>query len=247
MTPSVDQTVRLDVFVELFEKIADVGLSCIVIGGCAVGVYARRVGETVFSQDLDLFMSEPGLEALLEASGLLGVEIQKRPQARSFPVAVLRWRGLEINVLTSTPGMPPADVAMRSAREMALGRGPTVLIADPCDLLRNKLSVNREKDAPHIDILRRFLDEEAIFGFTHETEARARIAPAERLLAVLGTRTLDEALGRRLVALARAPSDFRFLAHRLPTRALVADLLARAQTDDLRTLIESLSTRRDLG
>ncbi len=246
MTPAVDQTATLDVFVELFEKIADVGLSCIVIGGCAVGVYARRVGETVFSQDLDLFMSEPGLEALLEASGLLGVEIQ-RPQARSLPVAVLRWRGLEINVLTSTPGMPPADVAMRSAREMALGRGPTVLIADPCDLLRNKLSVNREKDAPHIDILRRFLAEEAIFGFAHETEARARIAPAERLLAVLGTRTLDEALGRRLVALARAPSDFRFLAHRLPTRALVADLLARAQTDDLRILIESLSTRRELG
>jgi hypothetical protein len=34
------------------------------------------------------------------------------------------------------------------------------LIADPFDLLRNKVSVNRPKDQPHIAILRRFLDEE---------------------------------------------------------------------------------------
>jgi hypothetical protein len=126
-----------------------------------------------------------------------------------------------------------------------LGRGTeiTVLIADPFDLLRNKLAVNRPKDQPHIAILRRFLDEEAVSGFSQEKEPRARISAAERLLEVLGTQTLEDDLANRLLPLATTVADFRFLAHRVPVH-LLRQLRDRAQADDIRKAVERIATIR---
>ena len=102
--------------------------------------------------------------------------------------------------------------------------------------------MNRPKDQPHIAILRRFLDEEAVSGLTRETDPRARISAAERLLEVLGVQTLEEDLARRLVPLAMAAADFRFLAHRVP-RQLLSELTDRAP-DQIRGSVERIAALR---
>jgi len=238
----------IDDYVDLFDVLAELGIEFVVIGGCAVGAYARLLGEQVFSEDLDLLVAWRSLETVLADGGASGLHVQKMPQPRTVPVALVQWRGREINLLTGSSGLPPPDVAARAAREFHFGRGSgtAVLIADPFDLLRNKLAVNRPKDQPHIAILRRFLDEEAVKGLAEEEEPRARINAAERLLEVLGTQTLEEGLASRLVPLARTPADFRFLAHRSPAH-LVRELLARAPSDDIRAAVERIAAHRRIG
>jgi len=148
----------LEDYLDLFDALARLGTEFVVIGGCAVGAYARLLGEQVLSVDLDLLVTWRSLESIVSDGGALGVSVQKLPQPRTVPVALLEWRGREVNLLTGSSGLPAPDVAARAAREFRIGQGPglTVLIADPFDLLRNKLAVNRPKDQPHIAILRRF-------------------------------------------------------------------------------------------
>src|SRR5262245_52775631 len=87
--------------------------------------------------------SRPPRDRVADA-GALGMNVHKMPQPRSVPVALLEWRGREVNLLTGSSGLPPPDVAARAAREFQLGPGTDLagLIADPFDLLRNKLSLN---------------------------------------------------------------------------------------------------------
>ena len=234
----------IDDYLDLFHLLAGLGIEFVVIGGCAVGAYARLLGEEVLSGDLDLLVTWRSLETVVTDAETIGVHVEKMPQPRSVPVALLEWRGREINLLTGSSGLPPPDVAARAAREFRLGRATelSVLIADPFDLLRNKLSVNRPKDQPHIAILRRFLDEEAVSGLTRETDPRARISAAERLLEVLGAQTLEDELARRLVPLATTAADFRFLAHRVPAQ-LLRELTERAP-DEIRGSVERIAARR---
>jgi hypothetical protein len=238
----------IDDYLDLFEVLARIGIEFVVIGGCAVGAYARLLGEQVVSGDLDLLVSWRSLEAVLADGGNFGVHVQKTPQPRSVPVALLEWRGREVNLLTGSSGLPAPDVAARAAREFRLGLSAdlVVLVADPFDLLRNKLSVNRPKDQPHIAILRRFLDEEAVRGMAQEHEPRARISAAERLLEVLGAQALDEHLAARLVPLASMPADFRFLAHRAPVHLLKA-LLDRAPSEEIRRAVERIADLRGVS
>lgn len=238
----------IDDYVELFDLLAGLGIEFVVIGGCAVGAYARLLGEQVLSADLDLLVTSRALETVLADGGAFGVHVQKVPEPRSVPVALLDWRGREVNLLTGSAGLPPPDVAARAAREFDLGREPpvSVLIADPFDLLRNKLAVNRPKDQPHIAILRRFLDEEAVTGLTREQEPRARISAAERLLEVLGAETLEEGLAERLVPLATTPADFRFLAHRAPVH-LLRQLRDRAPSGETRRAVERIAKVRGVA
>jgi hypothetical protein len=238
----------IDDYVDLFSLLAGAGIEFVVIGGCAVGAYARLLGEEVLSADLDLLVTWRSLETVVADANAIGIDVQKMPQPRAVPVALLAWRGREVNLLTGSSGLPPPDVAARAAREFHLGQEPdvAVLIADPFDLLRNKLAVNRPKDRPHIAILRRFLDEEAVSGLTRETEPRARISAAERLLEVLGTQTLDEELANRLVPLAATAADFRFLAHRIPLQLLRA-LIDRAPSDETRQAAERIANIRGLA
>lgn len=247
-TESAQAASTLEDYLELFEALAGLGVEFVVIGGCAVGAYARLMGEKVFSNDLDVLVTQRSLEVIVADGAAIGARIVKLPSPRSVPVAVLDWRGREVNLLTSTSGMPPADVEARSARELRIAavREIFVLVADPFDLLRNKLAVNRPKDQPHIAILQRFLEEEAVHAFHAETEPRARIGPAERLLEVLGATVLDEALAARLVPLARLPADYRFLAHRVPAASWVDELIARAPAENLRAVVDKIARSRGL-
>jgi hypothetical protein len=80
----------------------------------------------------------------------------------------------------------------------------------------------------------------------HEQEPRARIEAAERLLEVLDAKVLAESLAARLVPLARLGADFRFLAHRVPTAALIAELAARAPDAELRAAVRGIAAKRGL-
>jgi hypothetical protein len=234
----------LDAYLDLLQALAEHGIDYVVIGGCAVGAYARQIHETVFSNDLDLLVTQPALDRIIAEAQSLGLVLVKLPTPQSVPVALFAWQEHEVNLLTSTHGLPPADVEARSAREFeasAPGKLP-ILVADPFDLLRNKLSVSRPKDEPHITILKRFIHEEAVHAFQSESDPRARIAPAERLLAVLGTQILNVDLAARLIPLAKSSVDFRFLAHRVPASQLAR--LVAAAPEIFRADIEQLARAR---
>jgi hypothetical protein len=236
----------LEDYLGLFRALEALGVEFVVIGGGAVGAYARLVGDTVFSDDLDIFVTHRALETVVTDAAAVGARVHKLPAPRSVPVAVLEWNGREINLITSTNGLPPPDVVARTAREFRIGdpASLSVLIADPFDLLRNKLAVNRPKDQPHILILKKFLEEEAVHGFREETDPRARIGTAERLLEVLGKQTLEQPLADRLLPLAQVPVDFRFLAHRLPTAEMVQQLMQAAPSDAVKTTVATIAATR---
>jgi hypothetical protein len=242
------RNLSLEDFAAFLESLAREGYESVVIGGCAVGAYAALRGETVLSGDLDLIATSDTLDAILDAARRLGAEVLKRPQPRGIPTAFLRWQDKEINILTWSAGLgEPANVALL-ARVFELRKHPglEVLVADPYDLLRNKITVNRPKDRPHIEVLRRFVEEEAVYAFESETSPRQRLAPARRLLEATGERCLPERLAARLVPLARLPSDFRFLANNVPTEPQARALLERAKADpELAQDLESILEHRD--
>lgn len=216
----------------------------VVIGGCAVGNYARLRGQTVLSGDLDLYTDARTLAEILQWAPRHGIQVVSRPQPRSIPTAFLRWKGMEINVLTRTNGLPePAD-ALRTARLFRHSSGLEIPVADPFDLLRNKLEVNRPKDRPHIEILRRFVEEEVVAAFEGETETRERLAPARRYLRATDTKTLPLELVDRLIPLAKAPPEFRFLANTAASRKQGDALLRRADAGLAEELGEILKKRR---
>jgi hypothetical protein len=72
------------------------------------------------------------------------------------------------------------------------------------------------------------LEEEVVRAFEQETDPRERLGPASRLLEVLKEGTLKATLAKRLIPLARTGPDLRFLAHRVPSRALGAAVRKRA-------------------
>jgi hypothetical protein len=93
-TPKTPSSV--DDYVDLFGELAGLGIEFVVIGGCAVGAYARLLGEQVLSGDLDLLVTSRSLEAVVAEASTIGAQVRKMPQPRSVPVALLEWRGKEI-------------------------------------------------------------------------------------------------------------------------------------------------------
>lgn len=220
----------LNDFARFLRLLLEEGFELTVIGGCAVGGYARLMGEELRSADLDFLMTQESLTELLTWAPTHGIRVVKRPQPRNIPVAFLETPdGKEVNALTASTGLPKPEIVHRTARRFVLSAhgGLEVPLADPFDLLANKLAVSRDKDRPHIEILRRFVAAEAVEAFAGEDDPRARLAPARRLLEVSGSKTLPDALAERLIDLARTPADFRFLAGRVPTRKQVARLVDR--------------------
>ena len=237
---------NLDDFAGLIEQWQAQGFEYTIIGGCAVGAYGRLQGENVLSRDLDLYASTATLNQMLARAPLHGLAVRKRPQPRSIPTAFAVWRGLEVNILTRTDGLPPPEQAIRTARAFRFQSHPglEVLVADPYDLLANKLAVNRPKDRPHIAILTRFIEEEVVAAFREESLPRERIAPARRLLSALRAHTLSVPLAARLILLAKTEADFRFLVHAAPSRK-EADAAIKRGPDGLRSeLVEILKSRR---
>lgn len=79
----------LDDFVEFLRALQEAGFAYAVIGGCAVGAYARMCGLTVVSADLDIYVSATTLPELLAWAESVAIRVAKRPQTRTVPVAVL--------------------------------------------------------------------------------------------------------------------------------------------------------------
>jgi hypothetical protein len=217
----------LEDYGDFLAALAEGGLEVLVIGGCAVGAYGRLRGESILSADLDLYTTIDTQIQIMAWAPAKGGRIVKRPQPRALSVVFLDWNGKEINVLTETRNLPPPAEAFQEAREFRLRShgGLPVLVVDPYDLLANKLEVDRPKDKPHQEVLRRFLEEEAVEAFRVETAPRDRIAPAQRLLEVLKESRLPVDLAQRILPFARTQTDFRFLFGRAPTKDFEEEVL----------------------
>ncbi|MEM7584603.1 MAG: hypothetical protein AAF560_14530 [Acidobacteriota bacterium] len=238
-------------FAELLEQLEAEGFEFAVIGGLAVGAYAQLMGEEMLSVDLDLYMSHETLVELLQWAPGKGIQVVKRPKPRNIPVAFFEHNGKEINALTASAGLSDPRVISRTARCFRL---PThadleVPIADPFELLSNKLAVRRDKDLPHIEVLQRFVEEEACYAFVEERRPRARLAPAKRLLEVMNRKVLPRLLADRLVDLASTEVDYRFLMSRVPNEEQAERILKRIEQreKELSRQLEAILATRTFG
>ncbi len=142
-----------------------------------------------------------------------GDQGRQETSTAQHPRRFLEHDGKEINILTANSGLAKAEIIIRTARHFVLSAhdGLEIPVADPFDLLGNKLAVKRDKDLPHIEILRRFAEQESVMAFEEETQPRARLAPARRLLDALGVKVLPALLADRLIELARTPDLLTYL------------------------------------
>jgi len=234
-------------YADFLAAVSDSGIEVLVTGGIAVGAYALLRGESVLSGELDVYTTLDTQIQVMEWASAKRVPIVKRPQPRALSVVLLDWKGKEVNVPTETSGLPrPAGAFQDGGAFRLTKRGSfSALLVDPYDLLRCKLEVNRPKDRPLEEVMRRFLEEEVVELFRTEVKPRDRNAPARRTLDVLGAQSLPEALAHRLLPLARTASDFRFLLGRAPTKELEdAVLWAIPEALGLREELERIEKRR---
>lgn len=97
-------------------------------------------------------------------------------------MAVVEWRGKELNLLTAAQGLPTPERVADATRVFELAnRGATVYLADPFDLLANQLSVRRPKDDAHVEVPRSFVEQEIASEFRGSGRGRSRLAGARRL------------------------------------------------------------------
>ncbi len=240
-TSATKENHSVEDYVDFLVGLVRLGVDFVVIGGCAVGVYARRAGVPCLSRDLDLYAGPQEIEEILAWAPSVGATVLKRPTPRSLGVAVLDWRGLEVNIISGSEGLPPPELAARACIELTLhGVDQALPIADPLDLLCNKLKLNRPKDAPHIAILRSFVETEAVVGFKEGVSALERTSYLRRLLRVLGTDRLPPDLFEKLLPHARTATDYRFLAHRAPGHADGARVIAAAEALGDPALLDAL-------
>jgi hypothetical protein len=214
MSPSeADRVLSLDDFVDFLAGVEAEGIAAVVIGGLAVGAYARQLGQSVLSADIDLYTDHKELGRLVDWARRQGAVVRKMPQARAIPVAFVEWQGLEVNILTESQGLPSAEAMLRGARVFHPRSRPgvSILVADPFDLLANKLRVNREKDRPHIHVLLGFVEQELVSAMRDCESQRDRLMPARRYLEVTAAHQFPVHVAAQLVPLARTPVDYRFL------------------------------------
>lgn len=227
MPSAKDHPPPLEAYAEFLRLLEETGIDYVIIGGFAVAAYARLLNVEVVSADLDLYVDEPTLEELAIRASELRAAVVKRPEPRALPVLVLNALGLEVNAFTSSPGLPAREVASRGARDFRVGALELELpLAGPLDLLRNKLALGREKDVPHIAILRQFAEAELETHWATDAAPRAKIAAAREYLGVLGLSTFPESLSGRLSPLSAPGPLNRFLVTALPVeeaKRLVAD------------------------
>lgn len=245
-TPTTQDAPALEDYAEFLSAVDAAGVGFAVIGGAAVGLYARLLGEAIISSDLDLVVSERELPTLLQVTSGLGAIVEKLPQPRAVPVALLRWRGLEVNALTASEGLPPAERVVGAAREMFLPGGRvSVPVADPLDLLQNKLAVARPKDMPHIALLRRFIDSEIVADFGDaDLSPRGRLRTVRRYLEICQLATLPSDLFARLEAAAIDATARRFLAGHCATKAEAQLVLGSGADENERQHLTRLIAER---
>ncbi len=245
-----DRVHTIEDFADFLAGVAEEGCEAVVIGGIAVAAYARLMGEELYSVDVDLYTDKKNLSLITRWMSGNGGIVHKRPRVRNIPVAFIEWDGKEVNVLLGTNGLPSPDRVYEDARAFRLPQYPEIpiLVADPYNLLANKLKVNRPKDRPHIDVLMRFIEAEAEEWFRTENDPRKRIQPGRKLLKVLETKILPETLAARLIPLARTVVDYRFLASHVPLREHADALRQRAaETEWEQEVAAILAHRRFRG
>lgn len=244
--PSPKDARSLEDYASLLRLLSEAAIPFTVIGGCAVGAYAHLRGLEVFSDDLDVYTTPEDLRRIVNLMRQKGVAIRNLPRPRNVPVAAFDWDGKPVNVLSSSMGLPEASRVSADARDFNVRApaGLSVPIADPFDLLANKLAIHRPKDRPHVEVLRGFIEEEIVDAFRREQHPRRRFLPAQRYLDITGDRTLSAALVDRLIPLARLPSDFRFLTSQVASHAQAEALLARAPAGLRSEAAEILQRRR---
>ncbi|MEX1362737.1 MAG: hypothetical protein AB1Z98_06395 [Nannocystaceae bacterium] len=248
MSPSAQQAPRdLSDYIELLRELDEQGLPYAVIGGMAVGAYARLRGQPIISADLDIVATEATLRELIDVAPEIHLEVISRPQPRAVPVAVMWWRGLEVNALTSSAGLPAAELVVRGAREFHVGEHDVVIpIADPLDLLSNKLTVRRAKDIPHIEVLRDFVEDEIVVELGGGGTTRERLALIRRYLDVLGTEALPSDLALRLIDVVEDPRCARYLAGHVDDTVVAAKLIARLEESGSASDVRRILSRRGL-
>jgi hypothetical protein len=78
-----EEILTLASFLGLLTQLAEQGLEVVVIGGCTVGAYARTLGETVTSQDLDLYTDVTTSRQIVEFVRARGARLSALPQPRA--------------------------------------------------------------------------------------------------------------------------------------------------------------------
>lgn len=233
-------------YAEFLHALDAEGFEYTVIGGCAVGAYARLRGVQVLSKDLDLYVPAASLPELTEWARSRGATIIQAPTPRTLPAAVLDWRGQRVDLLTTAPALPsPSGLASRAHRfDLSSFGGGLVLIADPFDLLANKLAVRRPSDEVHIELLTHYLEQEVRAAMASPGKARDRMRPARRLMETMNTHALSRQLAEQLLPLVNDAVTRRFLAGTVPLRDQAQRLIALAPQDERASLAQIVSRRQ---
>jgi hypothetical protein len=167
--------------------------------------------------------------------------VEKPRRAKGSRPTSWRWQGVAVHALTTGPGLPPIGAALRSCREFSLeDTARPVYVADPFDVLANELRRQRGGDADYAGFVTRYLELEVREAFEAGPSPRERLAPARRLMEVLGRPELPERLAVDLIALADVPVLRRFLAKRIDL-SLFQPLLDRAADDAERAQLRELA------
>lgn len=150
-------------------------------------------------------------------------------------------------MLTASQGLPPPERVLATAREVELrDHAVVVYLADPFDILANKLTIHRAKDEPHIEVLRCFVEQELITDFASEKPGRARLEAARRFLDVTGAAELPQDLAERLIPFADNEATRRFLAAHAPRADQVRRIIATAPEGSERGVLMRIAASRDI-
>ncbi len=229
-TPPSKATRTLPDFARILGELSRGGAAFTVIGGAAVSAYANLLGEEVRSVDLDVLLMPGELRQILTWAPRPGVTVEKLPQPRSIPVAFLNWDGIEVNLLTDAAKLGDHQAVLDRSRSFEIeGADLEIPVADPTDLIRNKRAANRQKDQPHLEVLRRFCREEIVAAFSEETVPVLRLQPARRWLDAEELDRLPADLFARILGQPLVASDLPFLAHRAPDEPGLEAVLAVAR------------------
>jgi hypothetical protein len=96
----------LEDYEELLSALAEAGFLFVVIGGCAIGVYARQRGELCFSADIDLYAQPSTIREIGEWLRVRGISLNHTPEPRQIPVTIFHWKGMRVDLFYAATGLP---------------------------------------------------------------------------------------------------------------------------------------------
>src|SRR5688572_20869949 len=176
MSTEAPPTHDLKHFVPLLEQLGEAAIEYVVIGGCAVGLYAHLLGEAAPSTELELYVSNSALEELATWAEGAKLAVEKPRRGKGSRPGNWRWQGVAVHALTTSPGLPPIVAALRSCREFSLeDTALPVYVADPFDVLANELRRQRGGDTDYAGFVTRYLELEVREAFEAGPSPRERL------------------------------------------------------------------------